>query len=639
MIRIVSLVCFLCLNLAGTAQLKLPRLISSGMVLQRDTQLNLWGWDTPGQPISIELDNVVYLGSTSATGSWQIQLPPMPAGGPYSLKVKGSSTIVLENILIGDVWLASGQSNMDLTMERVSPIYQAEIEKADFSQIRYFHVPNKYHFNEPLLDLESGHWSTTTPENVLKYSAVAYFFAHAIHQSQGVPIGIIKSSLGGSPVQAWMSEDALKAFPEHLNEAIKFKNQQVIDSIRQADDRRASAWYAQSTAQDKGLMATPTWHNDKTAINSWSTMEVPGYWSEQAADFKNGVIWFKKTFDAPEHWAGKTAYLELGCIVDADSTFINGQYVGNTTYRYPPRRYQVPMGILKPGKNTLTIRVINTSGKGGFVPDKNYQISIADETINLTGTWHYKPGVSMPPLARPTFIRWKPMGLYHAMIAPLTQYTIRGAIWYQGESNTGNSKAYRRLLPAMIQDWRTQWGYDFPFLIVQLANYMEPSETPTPSNWAMLREAQLHTSKNTPNTALAVTIDLGEWNDIHPLRKKPVGDRLALAARKLSYGEDIMASGPVYQQMKIKKDKIILTFDQELVTQGSKPQEFAIAGADKKYVWAEAKINDNKIIVWSPKVPRPVAVRYAWAHNPDQANLYNKEGLPASPFRTDDWEE
>ncbi|REE01054.1 sialate O-acetylesterase [Marinoscillum furvescens] len=640
MLRIVSSIFFLLLSLASTSQLKLPQLISNGMVLQRDTPLTLWGWDTPGHPVSVELDGVVYLGKTKSDSSWRIQLPPQKAGGPYTTKITGSQTILLEDVWIGDVWLASGQSNMDLTIERVSPIYQTEIENADFSQIRYFQVPNKYHFNEPLSDLEGGQWTSTTPENVLKFSAVAYFFAQALHQSQGVPIGIIKSSLGGSPAQAWMSEDALKAFPSHFEEAQIFKDQSVIDSLKQADATRKNNWYATSTAKDRWLQSSPDWHSNEVKANNWPTMMVPGYWTDQNVNFKNGVVWFKRNFTLPADCTGQAAYLELGCIVDADSTFVNGHFVGNTTYRYPPRRYQIPAGVLTAGENTLTVRVVNTSGRGGFVPDKNYQISCQDQTIDLSGTWHYQLGAEMQPLARPTFIRWKPLGLYNAMIAPLTSYTIRGAIWYQGESNTSNPQEYRKLLPAMIEDWRSQWGYEFPFLIVQLANYMEPADAPGPSNWAMLREAQLLTAQNTPNTALTVTIDLGEWNDVHPLRKKPVGERLARAARKLSYDEDIIASGPVYQQMQVKKGKIILTFDQDkLVARGGPLRAFAIAGANRQFVWAEAQIKGNQITVWSDKVPKPVAVRYAWAHNPNQTNLYNEAGLPASPFRTDNWKE
>lgn len=370
--------------------------------------------------------------------------------------------------------------------------------------------------------------------------------------------------------------------------------------------------------------------------------EDPGYWADIKLGFVNGVVWFRKDFMVPSSMAGKKAKLNLGRIVDADSVFINGKFVGTTSYQYPPRRYIIPEGVLKDGENNITVRIISNSGRGGFVLDKPYEIISGDTRIDLTGEWKYKLGTTMPPLASQTFIRWKPEGLYNTMIAPLLNYRIKGAVWYQGESNTDRAVKYRKLLPALIRDWRKNWDQgDFPFLIVQLPNFMNAKSEPSESDWALLREAQLQTL-SVPNTGLAVTIDIGEWNDIHPLDKKDVGKRLLLAAEKVAYGNnDVVYSGPIYQSMKVDGNKIILTFSSTgsgLVTKdGSEPKYFAVAGADKHFIWANAKIENNKIIVWNSKVTNPVAVRYAWADNPEGANLYNKEGLPASPFRTDDW--
>jgi len=339
--------------------------------------------------------------------------------------------------------------------------------------------------------------------------------------------------------------------------------------------------------------------------------------------------------------AGKKAKLLLGRIVDADSVFINGKFIGTTSYQYPPRRYNIPEGILKEGNNTLAVRIISNAGRGGFVTDKPYEIITDDTVIDLKGAWQFKLGAVMEPLASQTFIRWKPEGLYNAMIVPLLNYKIKGVIWYQGESNTDRPDEYKNLFTALINDWRKNWNEgDFPFLFVQLPNFMKARKQPSQSNWALLREVQLKTLA-LPNTGMAVTIDVGEWNDIHPLDKLDVGKRLELAAEKIAYkNENVVYSGPIYQTMKVEGNKIILSFTNTgsgLIAKGGELKTFAIAGADKKFVWANAKLEDNKVIVWNDAVANPVAVRYAWADNPEGANLYNQEMLPASPFRTDDW--
>src|SRR5208283_2110369 len=340
----------------------------------------------------------------------------------------------------------------------------------------------------------------------------------------------------------------------------------------------------------------------------------------------------------PSSIADKEATLILGRIVDADSVFVNGVFVGTTSYLYPPRRYGIPPNLLRAGENTIAIRVINSSGDGGFVLDKAYEIAAGDTSIDLKGDWQYRLGARMEPLGSQTFIRWKPLGLYNAMLAPLTDYRIKGAVWYQGESNVGKPVEYRELFPALVRDWRESWKQgNFPFLFVQLPNFMEAKSEPSESNWALLREAQLM-ALSLPNTGMAVTIDIGEWNDVHPLDKKDVGDRLALAAQKVAYDDSrVVYSGPLYQSMRIEGNKIILTFSNigsGLMAKGGELKGFAIAGSDKKFVWGDAKIENGNVIVSSSRVLNPVAVRYAWADNPEGANLYNKEGLPASPFRT-----
>ena len=623
-----------------SAQLRLPKLISNGLVLQRDVEVKIWGWSAKNEKVSVNYRDSLYKTIANSKGEWSVLLAAQKAGGPYAMNIFASDTINLKNILVGDVWICSGQSNMELPMRRVSPLYKEVIAKADNRNIRYFEVPKTYDFNTPQVDLKSGKWVDVNSNTIHNFSAVAYFFASKLNTEYNVPIGIINSSLGGSPAQAWLSEEALKEFPLYNAELQKFKNQAVIDSIEQSDNNRSNNWYQKSTVKDEGQQGN--WRTKDLNTSDWSTMSIPGYWADEMLGNVNGVVWFRKEIEIPAEYCNKEGLLIVGRIVDADSVFVNGKFIGSTSYQYPPRRYTIPAGVLVEGKNTVSIRVISNGGRGGFVVDKPYQIVFDDFQIDLKGEWKYKLGAEMEPLQGPTFIRWKSGGLYNAMIVPLLNFKIKGAVWYQGESNTGHPNEYEHLLLSLIKNWRKQWGQgDFPFLCVQLPNFMSPKDQPSESNWAMVREAQLK-ALSVPNTGLAVTIDIGEWNDIHPLNKRDVGERLALVAKKIAYGDDhVVYSGPVYQSMEVKKNKVILSFDQVgsgLMVKGEGVlKEFAIAGKDKKFVWAKAKIEGNQIIVWSDQVKKPKAIRYSWADNPDKANLINKEGLPASPFRTDTW--
>ena len=375
--------------------------------------------------------------------------------------------------------------------------------------------------------------------------------------------------------------------------------------------------------------------------HGWSTMQIPGYWSDQGSKGINGVVWFRKEINVPASMTGKPAKIFMGRIIDADYTYINGSLVGNITYQYPPRNYEIEPGLLKPGKNVITIRVINNAGKGGFVIDKPYYLTAGGETIDLKGDWQYKLGLATPPLQSVSInILYQPVGLFNAMIAPLLNYTIKGVIWYQGEANSQRPDDYHDLFAAMITDWRKKWKQgNFPFLFVQLPNFGDINKEPSESKWAELREAQAKTL-SLPNTAMAVAIDIGEWNDIHPLNKKDVGERLALGALHIAYGEkNIIYSSPLYQSMKTEGNRIIISFKYtggKLIAKGGADlKHFSIAGDNKKFVLANAKIEGNKVIVWNDAITHPVAVRYAWADNPEGANLYNIGGLPASPFRTD----
>lgn len=622
----------------SSAQVKLPRLISDGMVLQRDREIKVRGRAAPHEAVKLTFRNNTYNTKADSRGNWSIPLPAQNAGGPYKMIFEASNRIVLNNIVFGDVWVCSGQSNMELTMERVREKYAKIIQQAENPDIRQFLVPDQYDFKEEHRDLDGGQWQSATPENVLGFSAVAYFFARELYEKHKVPIGLINAALGGSPVEAWMSEETLKPFPYAYEELQKFKDDKLIENIAKEDSIRTAQWYGQLNAKDLGLKDQPYWHEKDIRDENWNSMKIPGYWADEPGGNKNGVVWFRKEVNIPASMTGKPASLWLGRIVDQDFAYINGQQVGSTGYQYPPRKYAVAPGILDEGRNVIAVRVINSSGKSGFVTDKPYFLAVQDDTIDLKGLWKYKTGASMPPLKGPTFIRWKPGGLYNKMIAPLLNYTIKGVIWYQGESNTGNPSNYDKTFPAMIHNWRTEWKQgDFPFLYVQLTNFMKETTTPTASNWAELRQKQLNTLA-LPNTGMAVTIDLGEWNDIHPLNKADVGKRLALLARKIAYGEkNITASGPLPEKADFRKDDIQITFrntGKGLTTRNGKaPDYFSISSDGKNFVWAKAEITGkNTIRVWNDSVSSPVVVRYAWADNPVSANLYSKNGLPASPF-------
>ncbi|HMG68329.1 MAG TPA: sialate O-acetylesterase [Chitinophagaceae bacterium] len=609
------------------------------MILQRDTKINVWGWASKGEKIKITFNGKIFKTVTNADGKWLLQIPPMKAGGPFTMNIDATNHLVINNIMIGDVWICSGQSNMVHQMKLHSIRYADEIAQANYPEIRHFWVPTLTDLKGPHEDLPTGYWKSATPQNVLEFSAVAYFFAKKLYEKYHVPIGLINTSAGGTPIEAWISEEGLKDFPAMINTIKKNEDTGYVNGLAR---EMFAANALQGSRQDKGLTGEKKWYDTSYVPKEWHRINIPGYWEDQGIKDLDGVVWYRRAFEIPPSMTHVPAKVFLGRIVDADFLYINGTLVGNTTYQHPQRRYNVPAGILKPGRNIFVVRVINNSGKGGFVPDKPYSLIAGNDTIDLKGYWQYK--VAEVFVSRPHgngfSIQNQPTSLFNAMIAPLDRYGIKGILWYQGEDNTSRAKEYEPLQRALITDWRNKWGQgDIPFLFVQLPGFMDVNYRPSESQWAELREAQLN-SLSVPNTGMAVAIDLGEWNDVHPDRKKEVGDRLALAAEKIAYGEkDLVYSGPLYQSASIDGNKIIISFTNTgsgLITNDGEPlSQFAIAGPDKKFVWATATIEGNKVVVWNDEIQHPMYVRYAWADNPDGANLFNKEGLPASPFRTD----
>jgi sialate O-acetylesterase len=636
------LLVFLISVLPAVSQVRLPKLISNGMVLQRDTKIKIWGWSAPNEKIAIDFLNKKHKIQANDKGEWEMQLPNQKAGGPFKMNISATNSIEIDNILIGDVWLCSGQSNMAMTISQVKELYGAEIASAENKFIRNFEVPREYEFNVQRTDLNGGSWIAANPETILKFSAAAYFFAKDIYAKYHIPIGMINSSYGGTPIHAWLSEEALKPFPTSYKEIQELKKPEFVKSMENKDIELEKNWNATLLLNDEGRVTKGNWALNSTNTNDWQESKVPGLWNGTPLDKVSGVVWYKKEIEVSKKIASSDAVLKLGTMMGADSTYVNGKFVGFIKDQWSARKYQIPVNTFQEGKNTITIRLVKKRGNGGFVEGSQYELSSKEETINLIGTWQYKIGAKLDALPNAVNLRWKPTALHNSMIQPLKNFAVKGTLWYQGEGNAGKPKEYAQLLPALIGELRTVFNQpNMAFLYVQLPNYMAIKGLPSESNWALLRESQLKTL-SVPNTGMATTIDIGEWNDIHPHKKKEVGTRLALVAQNLVYGDSkVICYGPKYESMQIMKDKIILSFSTFGSTMQFKGEgthtNFAIAGDDQKFVWAEAIIENGKIIVSSKEVPKPVAVRYAWADNPEGEKLYNSESLPASPFRTDSW--
>jgi sialate O-acetylesterase len=567
------------------------------------------------------------------------------------MTIKGQNALQIKDILLGDVWLASGQSNMEWKLQQNVVNFKQEIAQANYPHIRLLNIQNTTAVS-PQAEFASEGWQVCSPQTAGGFSAVAYFFGRDLHQRYKVPIGLISSEWSGTPAEAWTSAEALRKLPEFAPQLAAVESNTGI--ARQQTDYQAAvvAWKKSPASQDQGLVPGQTsWADPAFAATAWPTMQLPGVWEKQTESPElssfDGIIWLRKEITLPATAAGQPLTLALSQIDDRDSTWFNGVLVGSTNSYAQLRRYTVPAKLVRTGRNVIAVRVVDTSGDGGIwgKPQELY-LKTPTQTISLTGPWQYQTAydpTSVPKNPFPSGIQNYPAVLYNAMIAPLVPFGLKGVIWYQGESNAERAYQYRTLFPALIQDWRTQFGQpDLPFLFVQLASFGPQQAQPADYDWAELREAQ-SMALQVPRTGMAVALDLGNPDDIHPLNKQDVGHRLALEARRVAYGEkDVISSGPTYRSMKVEGNKARLTFDHVgggLVlkdTSGPHLKGFAIAGADRKFVWAQGKLEGNTLVLYNDQVPTPVAVRYAWGNSPF-VNLYNKENLPASSFRTDTW--
>lgn len=610
----------LCIH--SDAKVRLPKVISDCMVLQRGTDLNIWGWADPGEKVTVRFQGNHYYTQADGKGEWKVVMPPQKAGGPYIMEV---NDLILRDVLVGDVWLCSGQSNQETDIKRLFEKYP-EIPVSNNHMIRMYKVPTQQTPGVLQEDTPEGErWHSAVSWDVPNWKALAYFYAVEAYENTGIPQGMLVSSLGGSTIESWISEEYLLKFPEMAAQKAR------IDSLAAASVDPAAAGH---------------WTDEKIDDSDWDVMEMPGFMKDRGFPL-GGTFYFRKEVDIPASMDGRHARIYLGRVEDSDVVYINGVQVGSTSYFGPPRKYDIPAGLLHEGKNTVAVKLVASSGAGGMIPDKPYKIQGDEDVVPLTGEWKYKnvPVDNSRQMMGGRMMRqpsFSGAGLFNGMIYPVRDYNVRGCIWYQGESNSEQYQKYADYLKALIANWReTLNAPELPFLICQLPNYMEKHEQPTSSDWAGMREAQTKVAVEVPFCHISTCYDTGEWNDIHPLNKKDLAKRLFLGARKLCYGEKVVATGPIYKDMEISGNKIIISFTETgggLKSREGKLQHFAIAGEDRNFVWADAVIKGNKVIVSSPEVPAPVAVRYAWADNPDNANLCNKEGLLASPFRTDTWD-
>lgn len=604
------------------------------MVVQRNKPSRIWGWSNPGENITVKFGDQTATTSAKGDGSWELLIQAPPAGGPYTLTIVGPRKQEIQDVLVGDVWLCSGQSNMELPMPRARDAEQ-EIQTASHPEIRLFVAKSQVSYSPSILP--NGSWSVCSPESVRGFSAVGYYFGRKLQQDLHVPIGLVQAAIGGTPAESWTSEEALRPLKDFDT---------PLDEMRRLRDKGGpqygnflSHWFDEFDVGQK-----ENWQSNTVEDSNWKPVKIPGGFHELGVPDAPAVCYFRKTIDLPNPLPLGEARIELGVVERMDTTYINGTWIGASAWVENPRVYGISPHVLKPGKNTITIRVLKTKPDGGFKSDPSkLKLVLGDKSeIPLAGDWMGRLSVdAKPPHPLPAgYENWPtmPSVLYNGMIAPIAPLSISGAIWYQGEANAGRAAQYRTLLPAMIADWRRAFKQgDFPFYIVSLAAFMPHRDQPGDDAWAELREAQAFTARTVSNSGLALAIDKGDANDIHPKDKREVGERLALNALAQHYGKKNPFSGPTLKQIEPIAGALKLHFDHTdggLTIKGDKLEEFSICGDDGKWVWADARIDGDCVFVSSPSVPTPKHARYALQSNP-KATLFNGAGLPAVPFRTD----
>ncbi len=641
----------LCCCIQAVAKVTLPSWFTDNMVMQQEAEITIKGKAKAKKTLKLTTgwDNQTLTTKVAADGSWELKVKTPKAGGPYTLTFNDGKKLVLNNVMIGEVWFCSGQSNMEMPVAGWGQVlnYKEEIANANHPQIRLFQV-KKNTSPVPLDDVEvnNGGWQECSPASIPEFSSLAYFYARELQAKTGVAIGVIDATWGGTPAESWTSFETIKKVAgfEQQTQLLEGANfdRNALDAIY---NEQLSAWQNNVIARDGGYAdGKALWAEPSTDVKGWPSMPVPAGWEKSGMENFDGIVWMRYSVDIPAAWAGKALTLRLGMIDDEDITYWNGAEIARGWGYNQQRTYGVAADKVKAGENVITVRVSDFGGGGGiYGEESDLYVECNGEKISLAGEWKYNVAIDIKTIptrpVSPTSNNWFPTSLYNAMVSPLTDFAIRGAIWYQGEANEDRAEQYGTLFPAMIQDWRNKWGYEFPFYFVQLANFRAQKLIEPDTRWAFLRESQAD-ALQLAQTGMVVNIDLGEGGDIHPKNKQAVGKRLAALALKNTYNQNVIANPPAYKGHEIEGDKVIISFDspdgQVITAKGGTVEGFIIAGADHIFYPAKAEIINGKVVVSSPEVKDPLAVRYAWADNP-VISLYGNSGLPVSPFRTDRW--
>lgn len=640
-------------------KLKLPRLISDGMILQQKKPLRIWGEDEPGRKVTVSFLDQEYNGEVNEAGEWEIFTRPAEAGGGYRMSVRDNAgeEKVIEDIAVGDVFLCSGQSNMELQVARVMDRYPEEIKQCDNQNIRTFKIMENPEFHGPLKDHKSGEWKAVSRDTFPAFSATAYFFAGHMYRMTGVPVGLIDASLGGSRIESFMSRDMLAGYEELLALAERYSDDDFVEKRLEYNLQLASQWHSRLDSMDIGLLEN--WHEAEVDFSAWQEIEIPFFFRDTPLQGFVGSVWFYREFTVGERLAGREAKLWLGTIVDSDTVYVNGVQVGQTEYQYPPRKYIVPEGLLKEGKNTIVIRVKVEIGQGRFTDGKTYALFNGEDRIELSGKWLYRIGASCDMIEATDFVSWKPTALYNGMTAPCHKYVCAGILWYQGESNTHETaSSYLDLMERMIGGYRAKWGENLPFIYVQLPNFRVErygaDRDDVINDWPCVREGQRRALK-IPGTGMVTAIDLGEDNDLHPLNKEGIGFRLAMQAMKMLYGKESECEGPQVEDVRVSRVQgsrweVTLTFryatglhvDPEANLEGTTPdkrkavseiRDFELVDEKGVLHTATARITEDKVLLaCADEMVSVREVRYCYHNTNRGAMLYNKEGFPMTPF-------
>ena len=642
--RVILIFSLALLTICSTeAQIHMPAIFGDHMVIQRSQPIPVWGWSSPGEKIIVYFDHQNKEAIADKTGKWRLDLDAEPAGGPYDMIVQGRDKTIFHDVLVGEVWLCSGQSNMEFELSKANRA-ESEINSATYSEIRQIKIPIAVS-GTPKDDIKSSPWTICTTTSAGSFTAVGYFFARELVRHLHVPVGLINSTWGGTMIESWISRSAFEKSPEFKTMITPMVEKDFENLAKQ----KRKTLETQVKVLEKNISDTipeSEWKNPDYNSKGWPNISVEQSWEGQGMGLGDldGIVWYRKEFVLDSSNAGKAASVKLGKIDDNDVTYINGIRIGSTKNYSEERNYPVPSGVLKAGQNIIAVRIEDTGGGGGFYGDSTLlRLSWENGTIALGGDWHFRVAQittnngGFGPNEYPTL-------LFNAMIHPLIPYGIRGVLWYQGEANTNRAYQYRTAFPLMISDWRQQWNEgNFPFYFVQLASFNASNgDSEHGSEWAELREAQTFTL-SVPATGMSVTTDIGEPHDIHPKNKQDVGLRLSAIALNNIYALPMEYSGPVYESMSIHSNKIILTFTHNgsgLMTKDKYGyvKGFEIAGPDHHFLYAKAYIENNKVIVFNDEIGQPVSVHYAWADDAGDANLFNQQGFPAVPFRTDQWQ-